>query len=203
MALGGEELHEAGREGARLVKQWLESTTRFRITHEIYNIPDLDEPPTQLRVPQLNGTFERFDLFGHLLDEAGTPGNDIYIECKRYTAASNQADLYHEYLAVCYSAFSCLWSQLQAPPSIEFMWATTHPFSQTKFLNLTSADEIKTACASPSHQSRLGGEDFDQNRADVLAERLWLCIVNKRVEEMMMGRELLGVVASYVIRATG
>jgi hypothetical protein len=202
--LAGEELHRMGEIGARTVKRWLESTTRFQITHDIYGTGP-EGAISHLRVGLLDGTVERFDLFGHVLDTDGQATDSIHIECKDYSAAGDQGDLYFEYLAVCYSAYARDYARLQTPPSMQFMWATTHPFAQTKYRRLSRhadglPEEIETACVS--HAARLGEYRFDPAIADELGKRLWLCIVNPRVEEMMMSPAMLGEVRKILTKGT-
>lgn len=197
--VGAEETHKIGEVGAYRIRRWLDSTFRFRIDRSIYDLDGDGNPYPMMRLPQLSqrdpqdgqlidGRFERFDLRGMLLDENGTPGRILYIECKDYSQAGQQPALYDEYLAVCYSGFVKLGRDVSAPPDMEFMWATTHPFAQTSYTALTTADRIKAACET--HAYRLGDHVFDMSIAEQLAPRLWLAIVNPRVEEMMMGRML-------------
>ena len=137
------------------IRTWLDSTYRFRIDHSIYDLDLEGHPYTRLRVPQLqDGKFERFDLVGNLLDDNAKPGRTIYVECKEYSEAGKQGDLYNEYLAVCYSAFVALSTGIGGPADVEFMWATTHPFAVTNYSKLASAELIISGCAK--HPERLG-----------------------------------------------
>lgn len=206
-AVGAEETHKIGEKGAYRIRQWLDSTFRFRIDRSVYDLDSDGNPYTSMRLPQLprvneetgevtTGQFERFDLRGFLLDENGQPGRTLWVECKQYSAAGDQGPLYDEYLAVCYSGFVKRSQDVAGPPDWEFMWATTHPFSQTAYRELTTADRIESACKA--HAGRLGGEEFDMSIAQQLAPRLWLSIVNPRVEEMMMGKVLRSAVVAAI-----
>lgn len=197
-SIGAEEVHKIGERGAKRIRAWLDSTYRFRIDQSVYDFDPEGNPYTKVRVPQLQpDTFERFDLVGNLLDEDGRVGRTIFIECKQYSEAGNQGTLYDEYLAVCYSAFVSLSRGIAAPADLEFMWATTHPFAQTNFSKLTKAEQIQRACET--HSTRLGGQDFDPTIAEQLESRLWISIVNDRVEEMIMGRELQKAVVAKLL----
>lgn len=199
--LGGEEIHKIAEVGAKRIRMWLDSSYRFRIDQTIYDLSPAGEPYTKLRLPQLaEGRFERFDLVGSILDERGQPGRTIYVECKDYSDAGGQRKLYDEYLAVCYSAFVKLSNMLGGPADLEFMWATTHPFAQTHYTELVTAQRIAAACSE--HQDRLDEEAFDPSIADQLAARLWLAIVNRRVEEMIMGLQLRQAVVSKILELT-
>jgi hypothetical protein len=203
---GAEETHKIGEEGAAQIRRWLDSTYRFKIYQSIYDLDPAGKPYPKLRVPQLVASpeganpeppYERFDLIGTVLDENGVSGNTLYVECKKYSQAGNQGTLYDEYLAVCYSAFVHLSRQVGAPIDVEFMWATTHPFSLGNYANLTTADQIQAACAA--HPDRLGDEAFDMSIARQLEGRLWLAVVNQRVNEMIMGLELQKVVVARIL----
>ena len=196
--VGAEEAHTKGQAGVSMVSEWLNATGRVRIARTVYDLnPRTGDPYTQVRVPLLDGSFERFDLMGQLLDDDGSPGNTIYVESKFYSSAGNQGVLYREYLAVCYSAFAKATSDLEAPASIEFMWATTHPFSQTDWAQLTAEPAIAAACAE--HAGRLNGVPYDPAAGSALSERLWLAVVHGRTEELIMGTELRKAVVSRLV----
>lgn len=206
-SIGAEENHKIGELGAHRIRRWLDSTFRFRIDRSIYDVDADGNPYPMMRLPQLTRVdpdtnevvgrrFERFDLRGMLLDENGVPGRILFVECKDYSDAGKQGTLYDEYLSVCYSGFVKQGEDLGAPPDCEFMWATTHPFAVTNYTALTSPAQIKAACEK--HPDRLGSHSFDQSIAEQLAPRLWLAIVNRRVEEMMMGITLRKAVVGAI-----
>jgi hypothetical protein len=197
--IGAEEIQRIGELGTKRIRLWLDGTTRFRIDRSVYDLGPNREPPMQLRVPQLEEKrFERFDLVGQTLDEAGKPQRTIYVECKEYSSDGNQGTLYDEYLAVCYSALVKLSQGVGGPSDVEFMWATTHPFALNDYTNLTSVSRIRRGCQA--HPTRLGGETFDGSIAEQLSKRLWLSIVNPRVEEMMPGADIREAVAARYLR---
>jgi hypothetical protein len=190
-----EGLHELGREGVLRIRRWLDSTARFSMSHTAYDLDPDRHIYTQVRVEQLDGAFENFDLVGDIRDERGNKGNTVYVECKNYTSAGNQGTLYAEYLATCYSAFAAKHKALGHPPSVEFMWVTTHPFAQTNFAKLTDKATIADACAEEMHKTRLGEDAYDPDLGELLATRLWLVVVNNRMlDEMIMGDDLRAAV---------
>lgn len=196
--IGAEEAHKMGELGVERIREWLDATYRFRIDNSVYDVDRDGKPYTKVRVPQLQaGRFERFDLVGCRLDENGYPEHELFVECKQYSAAGKQETLYDEYLAVCYSAFVKLGQGVSAPPSIDFMWATTHPFAQGSYGKLTTPERIATAC--DQHKERLEDHTFELSIAEQLAKRLWLAIVNPRVEEMIMGLELQKAVRAKIL----
>jgi hypothetical protein len=197
----GEDQHALGEMGAKRIYRWLNSTGRFNMSHTAYDLdPQSGQPTDHCRVEQLNGSVEKFDLFGELLGKDAKPGDRIYVECKNYESAANQGKLYREYLAVCYSAFYRRWEAASAEPSEQYMWATSHPFSLSEWAGLCKFEAIQAACQDPEYVPRLGGKGFDADVARALAPRLWLSIVNGRVEEMMMGDELLGAVRAAMVK---
>jgi hypothetical protein len=171
-SLGAEELHKIGEHGAKRIRTWLDSTCRFRIDHSIYDLDPQGNPYSHLGVPQLEeNRFERFDLVGMMLGEDARPGRTIYIECKEYSSAGNQATQYKEYLAVCYSAFVALSEPIGAPADVEFMWATSHPFAVTTYLRLVSVEDITTvrgpSCAAG--RPRVRCDDWGASRSEAMA----------------------------------
>jgi hypothetical protein len=195
-----EGLHELGRQGVLRIRRWLDSTARFSMSHTAYDLDPEDSPYTQVRVEQLDGRFENFDIVGDIRDADGKKGNTVYVECKHYSSAGNQSVYYDEYLATCYSAFAAKHASLGHVPSIEFMWVTTHPFAVTKFAKLTDEPTIADACASEKHRTRLGQSTYDTALGELLAKRLWLVIVNGRMlEEMVMGDELRAAVLGKMV----
>jgi hypothetical protein len=196
-----EQLHRMGEVGAMDVAAWLEATGRFSVSHNAYQLdPETREPLDHCRVELNDGTFETFDLAGMRLDEKGAPGHRLYVECKNYSADGNQGTLYKEYLAICYSAFVRRWTAVHAPPSLEFMWATTHPFLVGTFLELRGKEKIKAACEDEDLKERLGDVEYDDDVAEALSQRLWLCVVNDRLKDMLMGVELLIALKGQMIR---
>jgi hypothetical protein len=196
-----EGLHELGRDGVMRIRRWLDATARFAMSHSVYDLDPDRRPYTQVRVEQLDGRFENFDLVGDMRDAQGRRGNTVYVECKSYSSAGNQGAYYDEYLATCYSAFAARQSNVGHVPSIEFMWVTTHPFAVTNFAKLTHEPTIASACADETHNTRLGDEPYDPRLGAILADRLWLVVVNDRVlTEMMMGDELRAAVMAKMIQ---
>lgn len=195
-----EGLHEVGREGVMKIRRWLDSTARFDMSHSAYDLDKDGHQLTQVRVEQLDGSFETFDLVGDIRDEVGRKGNTIYVECKNYSQAGNQAQLYDEYLATCYSAFASRHQALENVPSIEFMWVTTHPFAVTNFSKLTDQATIAAACSNEAHHRRLGTAPYDPALGDLLAERLWLVVASGRMlNEMIMGDALRAAVLGKMV----
>lgn len=196
----GEQLHRMGEEGAKKAALWLDSTARFAISHNAYDLdPSTGEPLDHARLELLDGSWETFDLIGNILDEKGKQGHRLYVECKNYSTDGNQGKLYREYLAVCYSAFHRRWKAVDAPPSMEFMWATTHPFAVSTWTELRDLATIREACEDETMAARLDDVPFDDDVGRELAKRLWVSVVNDRADEMIMGSELFIAVKGKMI----
>jgi len=60
----------------------------------------------------------------------------------------------------------------------EYMWITWHPFSQSKWANLKSPDEIREAVKA--HPEVLNGADIDEDIVRKVAESLWLILLPDR-----------------------
>src|SRR4051794_36719201 len=75
----------------------------------------------KLTFPWSDGRTFSFDL-GGVLRGADIHGQEFLAEIKNYSAASDQGNLYTEYLAKCYRAFQ------EMPARCDhFMWLTRHP----------------------------------------------------------------------------
>jgi hypothetical protein len=133
--VAGERQHEAGREGVRQVKRWLESTTRFHVPWDVYGSPN------QTTVTLLGGAAKAFDIAGHLIGEDAYAGPPFYGEVKNYRSVSNQPSLYQEYLAVSYS-----------PPVRRRAQSTTLPSSSSGSRGTRS---LRRSSSTYANQTRL------------------------------------------------
>jgi hypothetical protein len=196
-----EQLHVMGEKGAKRIFRWLNSTGRFSMSHTAYDLDPASGLPTDhCRIETMDGGYETFDLFGTLMSEKAQTGDRLLVECKEYSSSGNQGKLYREYLVVCYSAFHRRWKVAEQEPSLQFMWATSHPFSVSDWSQLKKWEMIRDACEENDLKPLLGGEAFDNDVGRALAQRLWLSVVNDRVDEMMMGNDLLGALRSEMIK---
>jgi hypothetical protein len=186
--MSGERLHSLGEEGARRAKRWLEATTRA-------NARWLNPQPTA--IPKLTFSWQdgrpfSYDLGGILLG-GEFDGQEFLVESKFYTTPGHQGSMYTEYLAKCYRAF------VTRPDRCDnFMWITWHPFSLKKWNDLCTEDEIKAAAIE--HRLPLFGvEDLEEAEelcspevCKEVADRLWLILLSKRQEDLVISRKHLG-----------
>ncbi|MPY57434.1 hypothetical protein [Streptomyces spongiae] len=183
----GEQQQEKGREGAYFAREWLESTTRVHVPWVVYEA----EQMTTLTL--LNGKHESWDLAGYF---TGEKKNQFYAEVKAYSS-DNQGPKYREYLTDCYSATAKMIKD-GIDRECEFMWITWHPFSMGAWTKLCDAETIEEAVKQHSH--KLGDDEYDPEIGKKVADRLWLIVLSERQEELMMNREYLGHIRSYITR---
>jgi len=174
--------HRKGEEGALLAKRFLESTTYINITFSVY------DDAAQTTLIRLDGKHKRYDLTGVFLGDNRRP---LFVEVKNYTNVGNQPADYDEFLANAYSTTARDMS-VNLDRSVEYMWITRHPFSQTKWSQLTSDKEI--IAALDKHADTLNGAVVDSSIVRKLADRLWLVMMNSRQEEFLLTREELFLV---------
>jgi hypothetical protein len=192
-----ESVQKDGMDGVDLAKRWLESTTWIELPFNVYD----NAPVCTLRL--LNGTVKRFDLFGYIHNKPATP---LFVEVKDYdTAGGKQGAEYWEFLANAYSITAQdLVDGLDARR--EFMWITRHPFSQTDWAELTSADRIKQALEKhPEVLRKSQDSDAESHAVDVdllatVSSRLWLLVLHKRQESLMLTPQELSIVEAQLNR---
>lgn len=80
----------------------------------------------------------------------------------------------------------------------EFMWITWHPFALGAWTKLCDESTIQAAVAD--HPEKLGDEVYDPEIGKLLADRLWLIVLSNRQEELMMKREYLGHIRSFITK---
>jgi hypothetical protein len=184
-----ETVQKKGMDGVDLAKRWLESTTWIELPFDVYN----NAPVCTLR--RLDGKVKRYDLFGSIHHDRPIP---LYVEVKDYdSAGGKQAEEYWEFLA---NAYSITAQDLKDGEDArrEFMWITRHPFSSTDWSELTSAERIKKALEK--QPAALNGDAVDADLLAKVSERLWLLVLHKRQEGLMLTAEELSLVESKLNR---
>ncbi len=177
--MAGETAHSTGKEGVERARAWLEKTGRVNVNYTVYEVGEVEFLTFRDAV---GGKFS-FDLSGILdLDEGKSTS---YGEVKKYSVVGSQPQEYTEYLAKCYRA------TLNDERPYHFFWITWHPFSQTKWARLCSAEEIRAALEA--HQVKYcGSDEIDSEIVAELAQRLWLVVLSDRQETLSMSDEMLG-----------
>jgi len=177
--VAGEEAHGTGEDGVERARAWLEKTGRVNVNFTVYEVGAAGF----LTFDDAKGSEYSFDLSGVLdLDEGKST---FYGEVKKYSVVGRQPDEYTEYLAKCYRAV------VTSGHPHHFFWITWHPFSQTKWTNLCTADEIRAALET--HQAKYcGADEIDNAAVTALADRLWLVVLSDRQEALSMSNAMLG-----------
>lgn len=184
-----ESVQKDGWDGVELVKRWLESTTWIETPFDAY-----DNAPV-CTLERLDGTVKKYDLFGSVFTSPVTP---LYVEVKSYTGpGGKQPAEYWQFLANAYSITARDIAK-GADARREFMWVTTHPFEQTVWATLTSPDRV--AAALGKHPEVLGGTQATPSLLATVSERLWLLVMHRRQENLMLTAQELALVEAQLNR---
>jgi hypothetical protein len=182
--------HELGRAGVFRVKGWLEATTHLTMPWNVY---DHTAVCTRTR---LDGGVKRYDLLGQFIGESQRPA---VVEAKAYTGVGGQAAEYIEFLANAYSTTAHDIATV-GDTKTEFIWVTTHPFSQSKWSQLTSRAELEAAVNA--HPEWLGDDHVvDQDLLVTVASRLWLLVRHERQSEISLTTSELFKVYPHIGRS--
>jgi hypothetical protein len=176
---GAEQTQEQGRIGVSEVKRWLESTLRFELIYDVYT------QTLRTTLKTLDGK-KRFDLRGLHYDERYENPQDFYVEVKYVTTDSNLSGQWIDFVATAYSATHYMWEELGEDPQLQFMFASTHAWSSSKYYAMTDHDSVLEACKSRPDLMPEGGPVEDRVRA--LAPRLFLWVIPRRQDDMTMSR---------------
>lgn len=185
--VAGEEHHINAEDGVERARTWLEKTGRVSVQYTVYEVGAVPF----LTFRNVNDAEYSFDMCGNLhLDEGTTT---FFGEIKKYNAVGDQPAMYSEYLAKCYRACAA-----EGRP-YHFMWITWHPFSQTNWSKLCTAEQIHDAVQT--HKALYCGddEDVDEGLCAELADRLWLIVLSDRQEGMSMTDEQLGLLRQAAV----
>lgn len=186
--MAGEELHLRGADGARRAKLWLEATTRANV----YYVTPEPVAVAKLSYQWADGRGFSYDLGGVLLG-GEFQGHEFVAESKFYNGHHDQGTLYVEFLAKCYRALS-----LQPARIDHFMWITWAPFLVTRWPDLCSPNEVRSAALT--HHRRVFGCPRDHEGSLVsdeicesVAERLWIIVLSERQEKLVISAENLNI----------
>lgn len=178
-----EHTQEIGRKGVALFKRTLESTTYFDLPFHAY------ANSSQCEVQYDSNGYKIFDLSGSLLTN---PPKQVYVEGKNYSSSSNLHNQYLEMIAVAYGSIRYRLSQGRDDPEEQFIFITTHPFSTSKWSNLSSIESIEAAFNA--HPDIVGNDTFDIKIAQKVEKRIWLIVTHPRQQEInLSGKEILKV----------
>lgn len=186
-----EAAQESGRRGVFNTKTWLESTTHIQLPFDVYSFT------SQCAVTCLNDKVEAFDLYG-LISTRGVP---LYVENKAYTAVGNQPKSFDEFLAIAYSA-TAKEIQRVGDWKAEFMWVTTHPFSQTVWPTLTTRERMAQALEDDDTDI-INKTKVDDALLTLVSQRIWLLVLNDRQHELTLSASELHLVQGALAATRG
>lgn len=196
MRVEGESAQAKGADGARRAKRWLESTTRVNAQWVNPDPPALKK--LQFQWPHGDQNFS-FDL-GGTLKYGDFEGEMFYAESKNYDAPNDLAEHYSKFLAQCYVAY------LQRPMYCDhFMWIAWSPHSITRWPELTTPTYVKEHVLK--NKGRVFGVSSDAEAESLIedevvaavAERLWLIILSKKQEALVISKEHRGLIEKHEV----
>ena len=174
--MSAEATQEKGRRGVAHTKRWLEATTYVELQFNAYQ----DEALCELEL--LSGT-KIFDMFGYML---GGDRRPVYVENKDDTNYSRLHSAYQEFLANAYSA-TAYRMKVTKDQRAEFMWVSTQPFNQGGWSDLATPEAIRSALNK--HPDVLGGEAIDDDLVRLVAQRIWVLVMNERQIDISLTHE--------------
>ncbi|WP_404850300.1 hypothetical protein [Dietzia kunjamensis] len=192
----GEAAQAKGADGARRAKRWLESTTRVNAQWVNPDPPALKK--LRFQWPHGGQNFS-FDL-GGTLKYGEFDGEMFFAESKNYNSPSDLSDHYSRFLAQCYVAY------LQMPKYCDhFMWISWSPHSISKWPELTTAPYVKEHVIR--NRSVVFGvddvaaaeEQIDDGIVSAVAERLWIIILSRKQEALVISKEHRGLIERYMV----
>lgn len=184
-----EETQEQGRQGVEDVKRWLEATVRFELRYDAYTTP----VRTTLQTAAGQKTF---DLRGDHFDEEYEHPVEMYVEVKRYTTAEHLGSEWIDFVANAYSATHTAWDRMGRDPEWEFMFASTHPWSPTKFWKATEPESVREACNE--RPALMPGAGLIDERVQAVSDRLFLWLISRRQDDMTMAKRFRGYLMSEI-----
>ena len=197
----GEASQAKGADGARRAKKWLDSTTRADARW--VNPNPAAKPKLTFQWPKGGQNFS-FDV-GGILKYDEFEGQMFFAESKNYDTPKDLGDHYYKYLAQCYVAYGA-----QPMYCDHFMWIAWSPHLVTRWDELLTADLVRESVVK--HRDRVFGNEVseaeaqalvDKKRCDEVASRLWIIILSKRQEALVISPEHRSLVDGYEIRKAG
>lgn len=195
-----EEAHEAGAEGVRKAKRWLDATTRAEVR---WIFPE-DAAKAKLTFAWADDSKFVFDL-GGIFSATGPVANQTFMaEVKNYTTVGGQGTMYPEYLARCYRA-----KTVSPGYADQFMWITWHPFSVGNWSKLTTSSEVKAAVlqhrvkALGITEEQAAKAAIDDAVCESIADSLWLLVLSDKHELLMLSPDdRAAVIAAQIKKAS-
>ncbi|WP_433020609.1 hypothetical protein [Kribbella sp. CA-294648] len=174
-----------GIEGVHEIKEWIEATTRFAFTFSVY-----DNEVTCTRIC-LNGDKKAFDLEGISVPTKDRVSRPISVECKKYSTVGHQGNEYRKFLAIAYSDTANTIKTYGHDAEREYMWITTHPFSQTRWPELLTLSHLRECVEE--NKVLVDGQAIDDDLLAKVAARIWVMVVGQKQIDIRLTRDELAV----------
>lgn len=196
----GEEEQEKGRRGAMLAKQWLDRSTRVRA--ELVNPDGVAKKKLQLKKAHFENETSvfSFDLGGRFR-HGDFDGQEFLAECKYYAKSSDLGTHYRAFLAHCYRARA-----IDHMMADQFFWISFAPHGGTTWDKISSSEQVRNAVLHPTlrNVNFLPNEDpeeeFSQEIADQVSERIWTIILSdKQVEHLILTRDHFAIIEQHIV----
>ena len=161
-----------------MIRRWLESSTYLDLSFNSYSHPALCE------IQHMGEKPKEFDLAGFFLLE---PIKPVSVECKRYSSSGQQAKEFSTFLAIAYGAALKRIKSKARDEDRQFVWATSHPFSITKWSKLTDISELRDAVKN--NQDVAGDDEFDEELGRQIIKRIWILVWNEKQEQLSLSTQ--------------
>lgn len=195
----GEDAHEAGADGVRRAKRWLEASMRVSTVWTNAGNETVKKRLSYAWPGVRNRTFS-FDL-GGIMRGGDLEAHQFSAEVKRYARESDQPQKYRRFLAQCYVAV-----QEREHLCDHLMWITWAPFKASIWDEHCSAARVRQAVLE-HHELVFGTASaaeaeaqVDDEHAKAVAERLWLIVISDKQERLLPLREWQAVIDAEIRR---
>jgi hypothetical protein len=199
--VAGEEASQAGESGLQRAKQWLELSTRVKVSYT-----QTEQPLAELvHFPWPFGSRDRFsfDLGGVFRGES-LDGKSFLAEVKNYKSENDLPTHFRSFLAKCYVAMG------HRPTACDnLLWISWAPFQARSWHLHASTENVRKAVLHPDNIKSVLGVDnehdamakLDEERTVRVADRIWLITLCEQQEQLMLTAEHYIEISSRILAA--
>jgi hypothetical protein len=186
----GEDAHDAGEDGLRRAKQWLEMSTRVdqswtRHERPMAELLAFDWP----HASSSSGPFT-FDLGGRFREDS-LDKQTFVAEIKAYKKEQDLPTLFRDFLAKCYVALSTRPERCD-----NFLWISWSPFQAQRWDQHTTTENVQRSILHSANRHRVTGVDSEDDALALLsaelltrvADRVWLVTLSDKQEQLVLSR---------------
>ncbi|HEY3548768.1 MAG TPA: hypothetical protein VGK17_22065 [Propionicimonas sp.] len=189
----GEAAQEAGRDGVKRAKLWLEATSRV----DAKWVNPYRGADKKLRATwPIDGQPFSFDL-GGLLRYEEFEGQVFYAEVKNYSGPSDLKEQFEDFLAKCY-----VWYHAKgAEWSDHFVWVTWVPHERARAETLATPAKVRAAVVKNAARIFPAGADLtgavDEAACHAVSDRVWIIVLSEKQERLVPSREHLNLIYAH------